>query len=225
MSGNLAPPSLPPFPTDYRASGLLLHITSLPSPYGIGDVGPVALAWIDRLCETSQTWWQALPLGPTGYGDSPYQSLSSFAGNDLLISPDSLIEDGLLREEDCGARTFSATTVDYDAVVPFKRQLVGTAWNRFRAGARSTCDLPTQSFATSRRTGWRTMFYSGHLKADTTAHITWIGRLSWSGATLAPSPALAWNLRMRLIKCAGHNSCCSVKAHASDFVPGPGAFA
>src|SRR5262245_19892089 len=82
------PMNLPPFPADYRASGVLLHITSLPSRYGIGDVGPTAVAWIDRLHEAGQSWWQALPLGPTGYGDSPYQLLSSFAGNALLISPD-----------------------------------------------------------------------------------------------------------------------------------------
>jgi 4-alpha-glucanotransferase len=86
--------SLPPFPAEYRASGLLLHVTSLPSPYGIGDVGPAAVAWVDRLYDAGQRWWQALPLGPTGYGDSPYQPLSSFAGNALLISPDWLIEDG-----------------------------------------------------------------------------------------------------------------------------------
>ena len=67
--------------TDYRASGVLLHVTSLPSPYGIGDMGPAAFAWVDRLHEAGQSWWQALPLGPTGYGDSPYQALSSFAGN------------------------------------------------------------------------------------------------------------------------------------------------
>ena len=58
--------SLPPFPSDYRASGVLLHVTSLPSPYGIGDVGPTALAWIDRLHEAGQSWWQALPVGPKG---------------------------------------------------------------------------------------------------------------------------------------------------------------
>ena len=93
--------SLPPIPAEYRASGLLLHVTSLPSPYGIGDVGPAAVRWIDELHEAGQSWWQALPLGPTGYGNSPYQSLSSFAGNGLLISPDWLIEDGLLRPSDC----------------------------------------------------------------------------------------------------------------------------
>ena len=87
--------SVPPFPPGYRASGVLLHVTSLPSPYGIGDLGPAAFAWVDRLHEAGQRFWQALPLGPTGYGDSPYQSLSSFAGNELLISPDGLIDDGL----------------------------------------------------------------------------------------------------------------------------------
>ncbi|HEX5231743.1 MAG TPA: 4-alpha-glucanotransferase [Bradyrhizobium sp.] len=87
---------LPPFPPEYRASGVLLHVASLPSPYGIGDVGPPPLAWVNRLNEAGQTWWQALPLGPTGYGNSPYQSLSSFASNELLVSPDGLIEDGLL---------------------------------------------------------------------------------------------------------------------------------
>jgi 4-alpha-glucanotransferase len=60
---------LPPFPPGYRASGVLLHVSSLPSPYGIGDVWPAALAWVDRLHETGQSWWQALPLGPTGYGN------------------------------------------------------------------------------------------------------------------------------------------------------------
>ena len=86
------------FSESYRGSGLLLHVTSLPSRYGIGDVGPAALAWVDRLGDAGQSWWQALPLGPTGYGNSPYQPLSSFAGNELLVSPDWLIEDRLLSE-------------------------------------------------------------------------------------------------------------------------------
>jgi 4-alpha-glucanotransferase len=128
--------TFPPFPTGYRASGVLLHVVSLPSPYGIGDVGPAALAWVDRLHEAGQSWWQALPLGPTGYGNSPYQSLSSFAGNELLISPDGLIEDGLLRASDCEGSSFSATAIDYDAVIPFKHRLLETAWTNFSAGAR-----------------------------------------------------------------------------------------
>jgi len=126
--------SLPPFPPDYRASGVLLHVTSLPSPYGVGDVGAAALAWIDQLHEAGQGWWQALPLGPTGYGDSPYQSLSSFAANVLLVSPDWLIEDGLLRVSDCQGRLFPSEAVDYDAVASFKRGLLETAWTSFNAG-------------------------------------------------------------------------------------------
>src|SRR5215207_3727636 len=93
--------TIPPFPLGYRASGLLLHVTSLPSPYGIGDLGADAFIWVDRLHQAAQEWWQALPLGPTGYGNSPYQCLSSFAGNGLLVSPELLIEDGLLQADEC----------------------------------------------------------------------------------------------------------------------------
>jgi len=128
---------LPPFPPAYRTSGLLLHVTSLPSRYGIGDLGPAAVAWIDRLHEAGQSWWQVLPLGPTGYGDSPYQSLSSFAGNPLLISPDWLIEDELVKPGDCAGGPLSATAVDFDAVKRFKYALLEAAWKSFGTGARS----------------------------------------------------------------------------------------
>jgi 4-alpha-glucanotransferase len=125
------------FPPGYRASGVLLHVTSLPSPYGIGDLGPAAMAWVDRLHETGQTWWQALPLGPTGYGDSPYQALSSFAGNPLLISPDWLIEDELVKTGDVAAGPFPVAAVDFEAVKRFKQALHERAWKSFCAGARS----------------------------------------------------------------------------------------
>jgi 4-alpha-glucanotransferase len=136
MSDDNRGPGLPPFPAGYRASGVLLHVTSLPSPYGVGDVGPAALEWIDRLHGAGQRWWQALPLGPTGYGDSPYQPQSSFAGNVLLISPDWLIEDGLLRRGDTEHRPGSAAAVDYDAVIPFKHRVLHAAWANYSAGAR-----------------------------------------------------------------------------------------
>ena len=138
--------SLPPFPPDYRASGLLLHVTSLPSPYGIGDLGPSAFAWIDRLHEAGQSWWQALPLGPTGYGDSPYQSLSSFAGNDLLVSPRSLIEDRLLRISGYHRYFLSVAAIDYDVVIPFKHQLLETAWTNFKRGARPDLQVAFDEF-------------------------------------------------------------------------------
>ena len=127
--------SVPPFPPEYRASGLLLHVTSLPSPYGIGDLGSSAYAWVNRLHDAGQGWWQALPLGPTGYGNSPYQSLSSFAGNALLISPAGLISDGLLRASDCEQR-FASEVVEYDSVIPFKHRLLEQAWTNFKAGER-----------------------------------------------------------------------------------------
>ena len=126
----------PPFTAGYRASGILLHVSSLPSPYGIGDLGPAALAWIDRLQDAGQSFWQALPLGPTGYGDSPYQALSSFAGNALLISPDWLVEDELLRASDLAGRSFAATQVDFDAAKRFKYALLETAFRNFNARAR-----------------------------------------------------------------------------------------
>jgi 4-alpha-glucanotransferase len=73
-----------------RSSGVLLHVTSLPSPHGIGDLGSAAYNWVDQLAQARQSWWQILPLGPTGYADSPYQCLSAFAGNPNLISLDRL---------------------------------------------------------------------------------------------------------------------------------------
>ena len=136
MENNSHRKFVPPFPPNYRASGVLLHVTSLPTPYGIGDVGPAAMRWIDLLHEAGQSWWQSLPLGPTGYGNSPYQSLSSFAGNGMLISPDWLIEDGLLSARECVSFPAS-TTVDFDRVIPFKYGLLKTAWSRFKNSPRT----------------------------------------------------------------------------------------
>jgi 4-alpha-glucanotransferase len=85
-----------------RASGILLHPTSLPGPYGIGDLGPEAYRFVDFLLETGQSLWQILPLGPTGYGNSPYMCFSAFGGNAPLISLEQLAKDGLLDASDCG---------------------------------------------------------------------------------------------------------------------------
>ena len=112
---------------------------------------------IDRLHAAGQSWWQALPLGPTGYGNSPYQSLSSFAGNGLLISPDFLIHEGLLRASDCeDGRSFPKNAVDYDAVIPFKHKLFERAWNIVSATPRSALQLDYTSSAPSKRIGWTT---------------------------------------------------------------------
>jgi 4-alpha-glucanotransferase len=118
-----------------RSAGILLHPTSLPGPYGIGDLGPTAHAWVDALVRARQTWWQMLPLGPTGYADSPYQSFSAFAGNPNLISPDLLIQDGLVSQADVAGASFPANHVDYERVRQFKTELTALAWRNFEAGA------------------------------------------------------------------------------------------
>src|SRR5262245_43277446 len=112
-SGRRSLTKTPPAPR--RSAGVLLHPTSLPGPYGIGDLGPVAFEWIDVLAAAGQSWWQILPLGPTGYGDSPYQCFSAFAGNPNLLSPELLARDGLLRAVDMPLTNFPADRVDFSA--------------------------------------------------------------------------------------------------------------
>jgi 4-alpha-glucanotransferase len=117
-----------------RASGILLHPTSLPSRFGIGDFGPEAHRFVDFLAEAGQTIWQVLPLAATGYGESPYQSLSSFAGNPLLISPEKLAERSLLSSEDiANAPAFPEDTCEFERVIPYKYDLLRAAALRFRA--------------------------------------------------------------------------------------------
>src|SRR6267142_4191581 len=97
---------------DRRRSGVLLHPTSLPSRYGIGDLGPAAADFLDYLARARQTLWQVLPLGPTGFGDSPYASPSAFAGNPLLISPELLVEAELATEHDLDELTQDPAQAD-----------------------------------------------------------------------------------------------------------------
>lgn len=115
----------------------MLHVSSLPSPHGIGDFGPAAISWIDRLSDAGQSWWQVLPLGPTGYDNSPYQPVSSFARNTLLISPDWLVEDGLLHTNDVAHDALPAGLVDYNSTIRLKRSFLEKVWDNFKAGVRS----------------------------------------------------------------------------------------
>ncbi|MEM8779048.1 MAG: 4-alpha-glucanotransferase [Cyanobacteria bacterium P01_G01_bin.49] len=116
-----------------RASGILLHPTSLPSRFGIGDLGEGPYRFIDFLEASGQTLWQVLPLGPTGYGNSPYLSYSALAGNPLLISPDILYGDGLVTEEDLESfPDFPDDYVDYDLVIQTKFPLLRKASNAFK---------------------------------------------------------------------------------------------
>ncbi len=119
-----------------RASGILLHPTSLPGPFGIGDLGQSAYDFVDFLVASSQSLWQVLPLGPTGYADSPYQCLSAFAGNPLLISPEKLALAGLLERSDLErGPDFPCRTVDFHEVIAFKGELLKKAFDKFRASA------------------------------------------------------------------------------------------
>ena len=92
---------------------MLLHPTSLPGPFGIGDLGPIAYRWVETLAAMKQTWWQILPLGPTGAGDSPYQSFSAFAGEHHLLSPELLERDGLVASSFWAGKHFPDDRVDY----------------------------------------------------------------------------------------------------------------
>jgi len=114
--------------TGMRKSGIILHPSSLPGPDGIGDLGPEAYHWIDFLAETGCSLWQVLPLGPTGYGDSPYQCFSAFAGNPYLVSPLMLIKDGLLDVTDLADRPqLSFLKVEYGDVIPWKLEILDKA--------------------------------------------------------------------------------------------------
>src|SRR4029453_6198702 len=104
-----------------RASGILLHPTSLPGPFGIGDLGPEAYGFADFLYASGQSLWQVLPLGPTGYGDSPYACYSAFAGNTLLISPEQLVNEGSLSKADLAdAHMDQIERVDFPRVIELK---------------------------------------------------------------------------------------------------------
>ncbi|HRY73134.1 MAG TPA: 4-alpha-glucanotransferase, partial [Spirochaetia bacterium] len=119
-----------------RSSGILLHPTSLPGPYGIGELGGEAFRFVERLAEAGQRLWQVLPLGPTGYGDSPYAPFSSFAGNELLLSLELLAKEGLLDKADLAPpRPFDPERVDYGELIAWKRPLLARAAERFLAGA------------------------------------------------------------------------------------------
>ena len=129
-----------------RKSGILMHITSLPNPYGVGTMGKCAYEFVDFLAEAGQSYWQILPLSPTGYGDSPYQSFSTFAGNPYLIDLDTLIEEGLLKQEEVDALFWGADEgrVDYGCLYQNRSKLLHLAYERFEdidlAFHKFTCD-------------------------------------------------------------------------------------
>ncbi|MBR3640668.1 MAG: 4-alpha-glucanotransferase [Oscillibacter sp.] len=125
-----------------RSCGILLPVFSLPSPYGIGTLGKAAYAFVDLLKRAGQSWWQILPLGPTGFGDSPYQSFSSFAGNPYFIDPKKLYEAGLLSRADVREAEYEGekTRVDYDFLYRTRVALLSRAFERRSAADAEAAD-------------------------------------------------------------------------------------
>ncbi|MFI5371825.1 MAG: 4-alpha-glucanotransferase, partial [Candidatus Eisenbacteria bacterium] len=129
--------------TPTRSAGILLHPTSLPGPFGIGDLGPAAARWLEALSASGMKLWQVLPLGPTGYGDSPYQCFSAFAGNPWLTSPEALVSDGLMSAAEIATHPrFPDDAVDFGAMIDWKAGLLDRAHARFRSA-------PTPALATA----------------------------------------------------------------------------
>ena len=137
-----------------RSAGIILHPTSLPGPDGIGDLGPEAYRWVNFLKESGVGLWQLLPLGPTGYGDSPYQSFSAFAGNPFLVSPALLLDEDLLTPEDLDDRPdFPNDRVDYGPVIQWKLLLLNRAFERFQKSASKALQLELEAFE-KREAAW-----------------------------------------------------------------------
>ena len=143
-------PSPPPLP---RSAGVLLHPSSLPGPFGIGDLGPAAYRWVETLAAAKQTWWQILPLGPTGAGDSPYQSFSAFAGNINLLSPELLEREGLVSSAEWAGKSFPEGHVAYEEVEAFKAGLLQAVWDGFKSGRAGHLRDPFAEFR-HREAGW-----------------------------------------------------------------------
>jgi 4-alpha-glucanotransferase len=120
-----------------RGGGVLMHLTSLPTSFGIGDLGPIAHNWIDLLACSSQRWWQILPVHPPEGHNSPYQSLSAFAGNPLLISPELLVRDNWLARDQLPGAVAASDLVNYPAVIASKTRMLNRAFDRYRTSASS----------------------------------------------------------------------------------------
>jgi len=134
-----------------RSSGILLHITSLPGKYGIGTMGREAFGFVDFLVAAGQKIWQILPLGHTGYGDSPYQCFSAFAGNPLLIDLDKLLEQELLTKEELPTDSFSDAAVDFGQVFHYKFALLRKAYERFKTSNHEVRQLQFENFTKKNR--------------------------------------------------------------------------
>jgi 4-alpha-glucanotransferase len=188
-------------PRPARSAGILLHPTSLPGPFGIGDLGPAAFAWVDALVRAKQSWWQVLPLGPTGYGDSPYQCFSAFAGNPYLVSPELLKRDGLITAADLAGANFPAGRVAYGPVIDFKARLLEQAWQNFLAGAGSALRPDFEKF-THEQAAWVDDFALFMALKEAHGGASW---LLWPEELVLRKPGALAESRTKLDEAIGRN--------------------
>jgi 4-alpha-glucanotransferase len=181
--------------SDIRKSGILLHPTSLPGRFGIGDLGKEAYRFADLLIQTGQRLWQVLPLGPTGYGSSPYQCLSSRAGNHLLISPERLFEEGLLNHSDLNdLPLFHDDSVNYNAVINFKNRILRKSFESFKKGTKKAQQDAFNDFC-SRNASWLELYSSYMAIKDAHGLISWNewdDDIKWR----KPEAIKIWNARL-----------------------------
>ncbi len=172
---------------DRRRSGVLLHPTALPSRFGVGDLGPAAFAFVEYLAAARQTLWQVLPLGPTGFGDSPYSSPSAFAGNSLLIALEPLLQQDLLGEDDVAALTsLPADHVDFGNL---PRSSAARWRPRSRVGG-NVCGVRSRLSGLTIRSGWTTSRCSPLKDASSAVRgPTWEPGLRWREPSASPGPA------------------------------------
>ncbi len=178
-----------------RSSGILLHPTSLPGPFGIGDLGPEAYEFADFLVAGGQSLWQILPLGPTGYGESPYACYSAFAGNTLLISPEVLVTEGLLDRSDLPVESsHSAERVEFQRVQESKTNLLCKAYARYQQTTDTTLRSAFETFA-QRYADWLDDYALFRALKDAHGGIAWN---DWEPALVRRTPAALERAREQL---------------------------
>jgi 4-alpha-glucanotransferase len=178
-----------------RASGILLHPTSLPNRFGVGDLGPEAYAFVDFLVASGQRLWQVLPLGPTGHGDSPYACYSAFAGNSLLVSPERLREEGLLTQHELDdIRSLSAERVEFESVHQSKDAILRKAYDNYQRSNDTRLRSVFETF-TDENASWLEDY--ALFRALKTAHsgVAWT---DWESAIIRREPAALESARNNL---------------------------
>src|SRR6266699_577281 len=177
-----------------RSSGILLHPTSLPGRFGIGDLGSEAYAFADFLVDSGQSLWQVLPLGPTGYGDSPYACYSAFAGNTLLISPEQLTTEGLLERSDLVATSLPAERVEFGRVHEVKDVLLRKVYEKYRRTTDTKLHSAFETFA-QRYADWLEDYALFRALKDAHNGVAWN---EWEPALVRRTPAALTRAREQL---------------------------